>query len=256
MAGCIAATLTAASAARATARICCTSTATRPAVTKTGAMAWGGRYGRPTAAAPSRQRNGPHTGNALSRQVGNATQSASVTLRLEPHDSAEAIVVENKLKPGALPAALMSLVEQSVEEATNAGGLYGNPLMRLKVTIVDVGYKESESSEVSLTAAASKAVSDGLQQAGCVLLEPVMKLEVVTPEEFIGNVQADLNSRRASIVRSENRGRLWVIEAEVALAKMFGYATQVRGISQGRASYSMEPLKFAEAQPDVLESMR
>ncbi len=192
----------------------------------------------------------------FSRQVGNATQSASVTLRLEPHDSVEAIIVENKLKPGVLSTALMSLVEQSVEEATNAGGLYGNPLMRLKVTIVDVGYKESESSEVSLAAAASKAVSDGLQQAGCVLLEPVMKLEVVTPEEFIGNVQADLNSRRASIVRSENRGRLWVIEAEVALAKMFGYATQVRGISQGRASYTMEPLKYAEAPPDVLESMR
>lgn len=166
-----------------------------------------------------------------------------------------AVSVENDLKPGTLPAALMSVLEQSVEEGANAGGMYGNPLMRVRFRIIDVDYKEGESNDVALTAAAAKAVAEGLEKAGCVLLEPVMKLEVVTPEEFIGNVQADLNARRAAIVRTENRGRLWVIEAEVALAKMFGYSTQVRGISQGRASYSMEPLKYAEAPPEVLESM-
>lgn len=191
----------------------------------------------------------------FSRTVGAAVQSAKVRLRLEPYDGEEPVCVENDLKPGTLPSALMQLLEQAVEEGANAGGMYGNPLMRVRFRIVGVDYKEGESSDVALQAAAAKAVSDGLEKAGCVLLEPVMKLEVVTPEEFIGNVQADLNARRAVIVRTENRGRLWVIEAEVALAKMFGYSTQVRGISQGRASYSMEPLKYSEAPPEVLESM-
>lgn len=191
----------------------------------------------------------------FSRQVGTATHSAKVRLRVEPFEGEEAVSVENDLKPGVLPSAMVSVLEQAVEEGANAGGIYGNPLMRVRFRIIGVDYKEGESNDVALTAAAARAVAEGLEKAGCVLLEPVMKLEVVTPEEFIGNVQADLNARRASIVRTENRGRLWVIEAEVALAKMFGYSTQVRGISQGRASYSMEPLKYAEAPPDVLESM-
>lgn len=189
------------------------------------------------------------------RQVGSATHSAKVRLRVEPFDGETAVTVENDLKPGVLPAAMVSVLEQAIEEGANAGGMYGNPLMKVRFTITGADFKEGESNEVALTAAAAKAVSEGLEKAGCVLLEPVMKVEVVTPEDFIGNIQADLNARRAAIVRTENRGRLWVIEAEAALAKMFGYSTQVRGISQGRASYSMEPLKYAEAPPEVLESM-
>lgn len=191
----------------------------------------------------------------FSRQVGAAVHTARVRLRVEPYEGEEAVCVQNKLKPSDLPASLVPVLEQAVEEGANAGGIYGNPLMRVRFTIIGVDYKEGDANDVVLTAAAAKAVAEGLEKAGCVLLEPVMKLEVVTPEEFIGNVQADLNARRATVVRTENRGRLWVIEAEVALAKMFGYSTQVRGISQGRASYSMEPLKYAEAPPDVLEKM-
>ncbi len=191
----------------------------------------------------------------FTRQVGSAAQSAKVRLRLEPYDGDEVVRVENDLKQGALPPSLVSLLEQAVAEGANAGGTYGNPLIRVRFRITGAEYREGESTDVALQAAAAKAISEGLQKAGCVLLEPVMKLEVVTPEEFIGNVQADLNARRATIVRTENRGRLWVIEAEVALSKMFGYSTHVRGISQGRASFSMEPLKYAEAPPDVVESM-
>ncbi len=191
----------------------------------------------------------------FSRQVGAAIHSARVRLRVEPYEGEETVCVVNKLKPSDLSAALVPILEQAVEEGANAGGMYGNPLMRVRFTIVGVDYKEGDANDVVLTAAAAKAVSEGLEKAGCVLLEPVMKLEVVTPEEFIGNVQADLNARRATVVRTENRGRLWVIEAEVALAKMFGYSSQVRGISQGRASYSMEPLNYAEAPPEVLEKM-
>ncbi len=191
----------------------------------------------------------------FSRQVGAAVHTARVRLRVEPYEGEEAVCVQNKLKPSDLAASLVPILEQAVEEGANAGGMYGNPLMRVRFTIIGVDYKEGDANDVVLTAAAAKAVSEGLEKAGCVLLEPVMKLEVVTPEEFIGNVQADLNARRATVVRTENRGRLWVIEAEVALAKMFGYSTQVRGISQGRASYSMEPLNYAEAPPEVLEKM-
>lgn len=191
----------------------------------------------------------------FSRQVGAAVHTARVRLRVEPYEGEEAVCVQNKLKPGDLAASLVPILEQAVEEGANAGGMYGNPLMRVRFTIIGVDYKEGDANDVVLTAAAAKAVSEGLEKAGCVLLEPVMKLEVVTPEEFIGNVQADLNARRATVVRTENRGRLWVIEAEVALAKMFGYSTQVRGISQGRASYSMEPLNYSEAPPEVLEKM-
>lgn len=191
----------------------------------------------------------------FSRQVGAAVHTARVRLRVEPYEGEEAVCVQNKLKPSDLAASLVPILEQAVEEGANAGGMYGNPLMRVRFTIIGVDYKEGDANDVVLTAAAAKAVSEGLEKAGCVLLEPVMKLEVVTPEEFIGNVQADLNARRATVVRTENRGRLWVIEAEVALAKMFGYSTQVRGISQGRASYSMEPLNYSEAPPEVLEKM-
>jgi elongation factor G len=98
-------------------------------------------------------------------------------------------------------------------------------------------------------------VREALKASGVVLLEPIMKLEVTTPEQFLGNIQADLNARRAMIVNSEHRGHLSVLEAHVPLSQMFGYSTQVRSLSQGRASYSMEPLNYAEAPPDVLKEM-
>lgn len=161
----------------------------------------------------------------------------------------------NKLKPNVLSTELVSVLEESVLDAARSGGLVGYPLMKVKFTILDADYREGETVEVAVQAAAAEAVHVGLQRAGVVLLEPIMRLEVVTPEEFLGNVQADLNARRAIIVGSERRGDLQVMEVQVALAKMFGYATQIRSLSQGRASYTMEPLKYDEAPPDVLESM-
>ena len=108
---------------------------------------------------------------------------------------------------------------------------------------------------MALLAAASDAVQCGLNQAGITLLEPIMRLEVVTPDEFLGGIQGDLNARRAVILSSQRRGDLAVLTADVALAEMFGYSTQVRSLSQGRASYSMEPLKYADAPPQVLDEM-
>jgi elongation factor G len=159
------------------------------------------------------------------------------------------------LKPGDLPAEMQRIAREAVQESAQSGGLVGYPLMQVKFTISDVEYREGETTEEALRAAAAMAVQDALSSAEAALLEPIMKLEVVTPADFVGNIQGDLNARHARIVGSEQRGDLTVLTAEAPLARMFGYSTQVRSLSQGRASYSMEPLKYDLAPPDVLAEM-
>jgi elongation factor G len=148
---------------------------------------------------------------------------------------------------------------QSLKDQASGGGVVGYPLMKVKITLLDVDYKEGETTEIAIQAAGSHAFREALNQAidqkSIALLEPIMKLEVVMPEDFLGNIQGDLNKRRAHIINSERRGDLCVLEAEVALSQMFGYSNESRGLSQGRASYSMEPLKYDEAPPDVLAGM-
>ncbi|MAT14229.1 MAG: elongation factor G [Planctomyces sp.] len=191
---------------------------------------------------------------AFSRTAGGITQFARVKLRIEPHEK-DAVIVESKMKPDALPPKMAETLKQSIKDQAQSGGSVGYPLIRVKLTIMDVDYREGETTDVALQAAAGDAVYEALDKAGAVLLEPMMKLKVTTPQEFLGNIQSDLNARRALIVNSEQKGNLIVMEAEVALSEMFGYSTQVRSLSQGRASYSMEPLKYAEAPPEVLREM-
>jgi elongation factor G len=190
------------------------------------------------------------------RQTAGESHYAKVRIRLEPFAGGEAIGVVSTLKPDQLPAPLAATLEQTLRDEAEAGGLLGHPLMNVRLTVLDVDYRAGETTEEALRESAALAVREALQAAGVVLLEPIMKLEVTTPDQFLGNIQADLNARRAMIVNSERRGHLSVLEAHVALAQMFGYSTQVRSLSQGRASYSMEPLNYAEAPPDVLEAMR
>jgi elongation factor G len=189
------------------------------------------------------------------RQAAGVTQSGRVKIKLEPYSGEEAIKVENKLKPNTLPKELVVAVEQAINDEAHGSGQFGYPLSQVKFTIIDADYSQIETTEVALQAAAVDAVRKGLQQAGVVLLEPIMRLEVVTPEEFLGNIQSDLLARKASILNTERLDELHVIEAEVPLAKMFGYSTQVRSLSQGRASYSMEPLKYQAAPQEVLKEM-
>jgi elongation factor G len=188
------------------------------------------------------------------RQSAGESQYARVKVKIEPQP-AEKITVDNKLKPGTLSPELTAALEQSILDKMHGGGMLGHPLMKVKLTILDADNRVGETTEVAVRAAANVAVDRALNDAGIVLLEPIMKLEVVTPEGFVGNIQSDLNARRAVIVNSERRGDLCVLDAHVALSQMFGYSTQVRSLSQGRASYSMEPLHYAEAPPDVLETM-
>ena len=122
--------------------------------------------------------------------------------------------------------------------------------MDLRLTVTKVDFREEESTDTAIRSAVSQAFNKVLQDGKLVVLEPVMAIEVVTPEEFLGNIQSDLNSRRALIVDSDRRGDLCVLKAESPLIEMFGYSTQIRSLSQGRASYSMEPCRYSEAPPD------
>jgi elongation factor G len=189
------------------------------------------------------------------RQAAGAPQFAAVKLRLEPFESETPVVVQNRLKPGTLSPELEKALLQTVNDEAKGGGSVGYPLMQVKLSVIDVRQREGETTELAIQAAAAQAMREVLHAAGPVLLEPIMKLEVVTPEDFLGNITADLNARRAIIVNTEMRGNLMVLDAEAPLSEMFGYSTQVRSLSQGRASYSMEPLRFAPAPPEVLNDM-
>ncbi|MBX3442071.1 MAG: elongation factor G [Planctomyces sp.] len=200
---------------------------------------------------------GPVTAEGeYARTVQGETAFAGVTLSLAPYHGDEPISVRSTLKPDALPQDLVRPLLQAVLESAQSGGVLGYPLLHVQLTIVDVNYKDSQTTEDALRAASAIAVQNALTSAEIALLEPVMKLEVVTPPEFVGNIQADLNIRHARIFGSEQRGHLTVLDAEVPLANMFGYSTHVRSLSQGRASYSMEPLKYDFAPDAVLREMR
>jgi elongation factor G len=189
------------------------------------------------------------------RQVGGAMQFAAVKIRLEPFASEHPITLKNNLKPGTVAPDLEKILMQTLDGEAKGGGTVGYPLMQVKITVLDLTQRQGETTEIAIQAAAAMAMREALDQAGPVLLEPIMKLEVVTPEDFLGNISGDLNARRAIIVNTEVRGNLIVLHVEAPLSQMFGYSTQVRSLSQGRASYSMEPLRYDPAPPEVLREM-
>jgi elongation factor G len=178
-----------------------------------------------------------------------------IRIRIEPTDGAENIAITSELKHDAVPVEVNRLITQAVTESAQSGGVIGYPLLHVRFVIEGVDYVQGQSTEEAIRAAAAIAVQNALNAGQVALLEPIMKLEVVTPPEFLGNIQADLNQRHARIVGSEPRDHLVVLTAEAPLAKMFGYSTHVRSLSTGRASYSMEPLKYDLAPKDVLDEM-
>jgi len=178
------------------------------------------------------------------QQTGGHGQYAVVNLRLERcyNEEEDHIVFENEIFGGAIPKEFIKPVEAGVRLAAKSGILgTGYPMIHIKVTLFDGKFHEVDSSELAFQMAGTLAFKDGARQAKPVLLEPIMALEVVTPEEFLGNIIGDLNSRRAEIHDVTNRGHLKVVHARVPLAEMFRYATDSRSLSQGRATYSMEP---------------
>jgi elongation factor G len=192
------------------------------------------------------------------RQTGGSGLYAKISIDLEPETQAKGapvLHVVNKLKGGVIPAEYLSAIEAGLREEAKSGGRTGYPLVDLKVTLVDGATHDVDSNEIAFRFAAGDALRKAVQEAGSVLLEPIMKIEIVTPEDYLGNITADLSSRRALIDHTSNRGRLMVIDARAPLEKMFGYSTAVRSLSQGRAGYTMEPLEYAPAPDSMLEAL-
>ena len=189
---------------------------------------------------------------AVSAQFNVTTPSSTLSFGLELTaeeftEGDSPITISHKLKPGALPPSLLQVLLESLQGEANGGGIFGHPLMDLRLHVTKVNYRETESTDTAVRSAVSQAFHKVLQEGNLVVMEPIMALEVVTPEEFLGNIQSDLNSRRALIVDSDRRGDLCVLKVEAPLIEMFGYSTQIRSLSQGRASYSMEPCRYSEA---------
>ena len=186
------------------------------------------------------------------RLINGVQHTAAVRLRVEPFDSPSGgVVVTNSLDHG-LPNEMLSVVLEELETAGQGGGSLGFPLMRIKATLVSGEMHETDSSEIAFRTAANLAFNTGLREAGIVLLEPIMNLEISTPEEHVGDLVGDLQQRRAIINQTEQRGSRTVLHAEAPLANLFGYSSAMRSLSQGRASCSMEPSTYAPAPDEVL----
>lgn len=190
---------------------------------------------------------------------------ADVTIKAEPFKpdpndtEAEPVEYINELSTEAIPAAMRLAIDDALEGAADSGGFTGFPLMNVRIRVTDATYRDGESTEDAFRAAAAHAFQSALNDAWntkkLALLEPIMKVEVTSPSDSIGSIQADLSQRHAMIVGQEPRGDLTILQAESPLKAMFGYSTQIRSLSQGRASFSMEPLKYDRAPDSVLEDM-
>jgi elongation factor G len=186
------------------------------------------------------------------KHAGTAGLFATVTVGVEPYRGEPSVVVVNRLPADKLPPLFVAAAERGIRTALQSGEL-GYPVMNVKATMTDAQLDEQLSNETGFEAAGADAIHKAMRD-NIILLEPMMHLEVTVPEDFLGPVTADLNARRADIKEMLVRGKLRVIEAEVPLARMFDYADKVRSLSQGRASYTMEPHSYAPAPEEVLRS--
>jgi len=180
---------------------------------------------------------------------------AKVEVEVEPFKGEQAITIESRIKPGVIPQQFLPAIESALHDEARSGGTLGYPMIDAKITLRDGVTHETDSNEPAFRAAAADAVRKAVQAAGMVLLEPIMRLEVTVPDEYFGDVIGDLNARRAEIASTHLRGKLHVIEARVPLERMFGYASAVRSLSQGRASYTLEPHAYAPAPEEKLREM-
>ena len=191
----------------------------------------------------------------INRQVGGQNLVATVTLRAEPiADQAPPIVEQGWFPESESLAALAALMTQSVRESAERGGLKGCPLWGVKITVLESPIPDPPPSDVAIRMTAAEAIDRMLEAAGTVLLEPVMRVEVSVPEEHLGDVINDLQQRRAIITNTEIRGGVNVLTAEAPLASMFGYSAAVRSVSQGRASFTMAPLKYGPAPAETADA--
>ena len=189
------------------------------------------------------------------RQSGGRGQYGHVWLELEPLEPGKGIEFESKIVGGVVPKEYIKPIEEGVREAAESGVLAGYPVIDFKATLVDGSYHEVDSSEMAFKIAGSMAFKEGCRQAKSVILEPIMKVEITVPEEYMGDVIGDVNSRRGRLEGMEPEGGNQLIRAFIPLSEMFGYATDLRSKTQGRGTYSMEPSHYEEVPKSILDTI-
>jgi len=189
------------------------------------------------------------------QQSGGRGQYGHVVIDIEPGERGSGVVFESKITGGTIPKEFISPAKQGILESAASGVLASYPVIDILVQLVDGSYHDVDSSEMAFKIAGSMALREAVKRAGPIFLEPIMKLEVVVPEEFLGEVVGDLNSRRCRILDMGQRANVKVIRGEVPLGEMFGYATKVRSLTQGRGSYAMEPLAYQEVPASQKEKI-
>lgn len=215
----------------------------------------GATVGKPQVAYKETIRNKAKTEGKFIRQSGGRGQYGHVVIELEPAEPGTGFEFVNKIVGGVIPKEYIPAVESGIREAMNNGVLASYPLVDLRATLLDGSYHDVDSSEMAFKIAGSMALQNAAKKAGAVLLEPVMKVEIVVMEEYMGDVIGDINARRGRIEEMEPRGANQVIHGFVPLAEMFGYATELRSRTQGRGTYTMQFSHYEEVPPTIAESI-
>ncbi len=189
------------------------------------------------------------------KQTGGRGQYGHVVIEVEPSEEGKGFVFENRITGGVIPKEYISSIERGIQDALKTGVLCGYPLTDIKVTLLFGSYHEVDSSDQAFYIAGSMAAKEACLNAGPVLLEPIMNIEVITPVEYVGEVLGDLNSRRGKVVNIESRGNIQVIKAMVPLREMFGYSTDLRTITQGRSTFSMQFDHYEKVPQNIAEEL-
>ena len=211
--------------------------------------------GRPQVSYREAIRRAVRANGRFVRQTGGKGQYGHAVLTMEPLGRGSGFEFESKIVGGSVPREYWKAIEQGAREALQGGVVAGYPVIDIKVTLIDGSYHEVDSSEMAFKIAGSMAAKDGVTKGDPAILEPVMKVEVTTPEEFMGDVIGNLNSKRGQIDGIDERATSRVIRAHVPLAEMFGYATELRSMTQGRAAYSMEFSRYAEVPTNLANEL-
>jgi elongation factor G len=189
------------------------------------------------------------------RQSGGRGQYGHAIVKLAPNERGKGVEIVNEIVGGAIPREYIPAVEDGIEEAVAGGVLAGYPMVDIKVAIVDGSFHEVDSSELAFKMAGIFALKEAVKKANPILLEPIMKVELTTPDEYQGDLMGDLNRRRGKILHIETKDSALIINAEVPLAEMFGYATAIRSLSKGRAAYHMEPFRFEPVPNSIVANL-
>ena len=211
--------------------------------------------GRPQVAYKETIRGASKAEGKFVRQTGGRGQYGHVVIQIEPSEAGTGFEFENKIVGGAVPREYIPAIEKGIREASDRGILAGYPVVNVKAVLYDGSYHEVDSSEMAFKIAGSMAFKEAAKNARPVLLEPIMSIEIVTPEEYMGDVIGDLNARRGRVHSIERRGNVQVIKAQAPLAEMFGYATSLRSKTQGRATYTMQFSRYDEVPKGVSEGI-